>query len=260
MHPDLGVAAALIMSAARRERGRSGRMVERRLATRRRTRRSGRSSRPSSRTPANRSSSFFHPEDELPEEVEAAVEAGKPPDFVFGILQRRTLSRDGPTRIGSSISRRPSGTSRTCSSRMRSGRITLLNATNRLSGSVWAADGLRPPTTSTFGRACWSRLDSPSRNSAGVGTVLVLLVRPGTAGGASGTRPRRRLGRGPYDVGRLEGHAERVLAVRRRLRSRLRDPRRPSWSSTTRRSGAGSSRRSTATRPPIAKAAPRPIR
>ena len=83
---------------------------------------------------------------------------------------------------------------------------------NRAKGPVRPADGPYdlPP----------SRLEEPpgaggvhSRgHPEGVGRFLVVLVRPGAAGGAQGARPRRHLGRRPVDGGR-GGHPERVLPV-----------------------------------------------
>ena len=64
------------------------------------------------------------------------------------------------------------------------------------------------------------------RHPEGVGGVLVVLVRPGPAGGAPGHGPRRHLGHRPADVGRGRRHLDRVLPVRGCLRGGLRDPRR----------------------------------
>ena len=94
----------------------------------------------------------------------------------------------------------PSATSRICSIRTRS-RATLLNGKTGRGGCTrcrWAAR----PTTSTSGKACWSRPASRSPTSQGVGGVLVVLVRPGPAGRAPGHGSRRHLGRRAAHVGR----------------------------------------------------------
>ena len=117
-------------------------------------------------------------------------------------------------------------------------------------------------------RAIHPRLEEPPgaggvharRHSEGVGRLLVLLVRSGAAGGAQGTGPRRHLGRRAFDVGATRStrrtSSDQFMAaydadyVTRDGRLVIDDP-------EIRR---GSSRRSTATRPSIARAAPRPIR
>ena len=53
------------------------------------------------------------------------------------------------------------------------------------------------------------------RHPQGVGAVLVVLVRPGPAGGAQGIGPRRHLGHRPAHVGRGRRHRRPVLPVRR---------------------------------------------
>ena len=62
----------------------------------------------------------FYPQAELPDRIEAAIEAGQPPDFAFGYDTCPTTSRNGLSTIGSWISPTPSGSSRTCSIRTRS--------------------------------------------------------------------------------------------------------------------------------------------
>ena len=59
----------------------------------------------------------LYPQEELPDKIVAALEAGQPPDFAFGLVDL-TSSSNGRSRIGSSISRTPSATFRTCSIRM----------------------------------------------------------------------------------------------------------------------------------------------
>ena len=79
-----------------------------------------------------------------------------------------------------------------------------------------ARPGRRPCTALPMGRHDQPRprLEEPPgagglharRHSQGVGGVLVVLVRPGAAGGAPGHGPRRHLGRRPADVGRGRRH------------------------------------------------------
>ena len=61
----------------------------------------------------------FQPQEELPAKIAAALEAGQPPDFAFGV-DLQDYSGNGPSTIGWWTSRMPSATSRTCSIRMRS--------------------------------------------------------------------------------------------------------------------------------------------
>ena len=123
-----------------------------------------------------------------------------------------SMSRDGRSRIGSWTSRTPSALSRTCSIRMRSpGACCSTRGPGRRpsTGCRWAAR----PTTSTSGRACWSGRLHARRHPEGVGGVLVVLVRPGAAGGAQGHGPRRHLGHRPRHVGRGQRHRRPVLPV-----------------------------------------------
>ncbi len=62
----------------------------------------------------------FYEQAELPDKIEAALEAGQPPDFAFGIRGRPQHHADGHLTIGSWTSPTPSATSRTCSIRTRS--------------------------------------------------------------------------------------------------------------------------------------------
>ncbi len=68
-------------------------------------------------------------DDELRSRSQAAVEAGQPPDFLFGVGIRPIPLANGPTRTGWSTSRTRSCRSRACSTRMRSRFATLFNAT-----------------------------------------------------------------------------------------------------------------------------------
>ena len=182
-----------------------------RATTPRRTRRSGRSSPPSSRRPASRSS--------------------------WSSIQRRSIRRRSRRRWRPAS--RPTSPSASCSPNYIAqwafddrlvdlsdavghfadlfdpdvlDWVTLAQRKHRPRGPVRAADGPydqpRP------------RLEEPPGagglhargHSEGVGRFLVVLVRPGAAGGAQGTRPRRHLGRRAAHVGRA-GHPERVLPV-----------------------------------------------
>ena len=111
------------------------------------------------------------------------------------------------------------------------------------------------------------RLEEPSgarglharRHPEGVGGVLVLLVRPGAAGGAQGFGPRRRLGCRPAHVGR---HAtpETSSSSSWPPTRRLRDPRWPARHRRPRDPAQARSRRSTAIPRSTARAARRPTR
>ena len=61
----------------------------------------------------------FHEQDDLPDKVAAALAAGQPPDFAFG-LYCRTTSVLGRRRSAGRISRTSSATFRTCSIPIRS--------------------------------------------------------------------------------------------------------------------------------------------
>ena len=144
----------------------------------------------------------LYPEDELPAKLEAALEAGRPPDFAFGVLFQDYIGEwavedrlvDLSDAIGSLREPVRSGCAR---------RVDLLDAQTGQKAPVRAAVGpLDQPRP---------RLEEPlaasgvhaRRHSARVGCVLVVLVRPGPAGRAPGPGPRRHLGRRLADVGRL---------------------------------------------------------
>ena len=170
------------------------------------------------------------------------------------------MSRNGPSTIGSWTSRTPSATSRTCSIRMRStGRCCSTPRPGRrpCTGCRSAAR----PTTSTSGRACWSARASRSptfrKEWEAFWSFWCDQVQPAVR---QATGPRRHLGRRPADVGRGRRHLDQFFQFVGRLRGGLRDPRRPAGHRRPGDQAAGWSRRSTATRPSTARAAPRPIR
>ena len=150
----------------------------------------------------------FYPESELPDKIEAALEAGQPPDFAFGSLARQLCSDMGLRRSARGSHRTPIGH---FSRPVRSGRSSTRHdcstrgpARTPCTGCRWAYR----PTMSTSGRACWSRRASPLDDIPKEWErVLVVLVRPGAAGGAQGAGPRRHLGRRLGHVGRGRRHA-----------------------------------------------------
>ena len=144
----------------------------------------------------------LHPMEELPDKIAAALEAGQPPDFAFGFWlagyaaqwalrgsARRSLGRHrplfGPVRSGSA------GPAPRCSTQRRARRLLYGLPMGQITHltHVWK---------SLLEQAGFTLEDIPQR----VGSVLVLLVRPGAARRAPGHRARRHLGRGASDVGR----------------------------------------------------------
>ena len=157
----------------------------RRASTPRRTRRSGRSSPPSSRRPASRSSSSSIRRTELPDKIVAALEAGQPPDFAFGMLLTDYIAAVGLR--GSA--RRPLRRGRPLRGPVRSGRARLRSrcSTRRPGrGPLRAADGPRDQPRPRLEEPAGAGGLHPRRHPEGVGGVLVLLVRPGAAGRAPG--------------------------------------------------------------------------
>ena len=148
--------------AARRRGRRPRRVVGEGLLPRKRTRRSRRSSPPSSRRPASRSSSSNpHRMTIVPVRPQAALEAGQPPDFLFGTeLSSGSAAPSGPTRTGSSTSRDAWPGPGPVRSR-RDRRVHLAQRPDGRRG-LYALPMGRLPTTSTSGTAFWSRPASPS--------------------------------------------------------------------------------------------------
>ena len=177
----------------------------RRATTPRRTRRSGRSSPHSSRRAASRSSSSSVAQEELAGRLVAALEAGRRPTSSSARRHPTTMS-NGPSRVGSWISRTLSARFRTCSIRTRSSCVTLLNGTTGQRRLYAAADGLATHHVHVWKSLLEQAGLHPRRHPEGVGSVLVLLVRPGPTGRARGHRPRRHLGRRAAHVGRVSRH------------------------------------------------------
>ncbi len=94
----------------------------------RRTRRSGRPSPPSSRRPANRSSSSIQHRTSFPAKLQAALEAGQPPDFTFGLWLDDLYAEVGPRGSAGRPLGRGRAASRTCSIPDQLDRAMLLNA------------------------------------------------------------------------------------------------------------------------------------
>ena len=166
----------------------------------------------------------FHPQTELPDKLVAALEAGRPPDFAFGI-GLTPISRDGPSRIGWWISRTPSGPSRTCS--IPTARpVHAAQRQDRAEGAVRAADGRMTNHVhvwkSLLERAGFTLADIPKEWEA-FWSFWCDQVQPAV---------RRATGRDDiWGIGlpmsaEARRHRRRVLPVRRCLRGGLRDPRR----------------------------------
>ena len=73
----------------------------------------------------------FHPLDEHPDKITAALAAGRPPDFAFGALSRQLHQRVGARRS----SRRSHGHSRRLLEPVRSGRARLVDVREREDGA-----------------------------------------------------------------------------------------------------------------------------
>ena len=199
----------------------------RRGTTPRRTRRSGRSSPPSSKRPARMSSSSFYPQDELPEKILAALEAGSAARLRLRLFASATTSDNGPSRIGSWTSQTPSAIFRTCSIRTRS---SAARCSTRTPGKE-ALYGLPMGRTtnhvhvwkSLLERAGFTLADIPKEWDA-FWSFWCDQVQPAVR---EATRPRRYLGCRPAHVGRGGDDASPILPVPGCLRGGLRDPRRP---------------------------------
>ena len=187
---------------------------------------------------------YYAQEDEAVREIIAAFEqeSGKQVELVFyqqdgasGQDRRRRWRPAGRPTSRSAIARQlhlgmglrrsargPHRHRRPLFGPVRSGRARpgamLLNAEDRAEGPVRAADGPHDQPRPRLEEPPGAGGIHPRGHPEGVGRVLVVLVRPGPAGGAPGTGPRRHLGRRPHDVGRGQRHSESVLPVHGRLR------------------------------------------
>ena len=194
------------------------------------------------------------------EAIAAALEAGQPPDFAFGLQSSAAMSRqwafddrlvDLTDAIGHFLEP------------VRSGCARLGDVAQRETGQK-ALYGLPMGRTTNHVHVWKSLLEQRGvhsrRHPEGVGRVLVVLVRPGAAGGAQGHRPRRHLGRRPVHGGRRStprtGSSSSWLHTRRST-----SPATARSSSTIPRSGASSIKAiDELHRLSTAKAAPRPMR
>ena len=174
--------------------------------------------------------------DELPDKLEAALEAGQPPDFAFGVVLAelcRPVGGRGPA--GGSLRRR-----RRLLEPVRSGCARLghlAQCADRAKGAVWAAVRPRVQPRPRLEEPLGASGLHPRRHPARVGGVLVVLVRPGAAGGAQGAGPRRHLGRRPADVGAGCRHRQSSSSSSWRPTTPATSPGTAGSSSTIRRSG-----------------------
>ena len=143
----------------------------------------------------------FHPQADLPEKVQAAIEAGQPPDFLFGLLIDANIDPwayddrlvDLTEAVGPLASMFDPD---------------VLEASMLLNGRTGAARPVRAAVRPLHEPP--PRLDEPARTGRlhprgypqGVGRVLVVLVRPGPAGRAPSDGAPGYLGCGPHHVGR----------------------------------------------------------
>jgi ABC-type glycerol-3-phosphate transport system substrate-binding protein len=141
----------------------------------------------------------FYPQAELPGEIEAALEAGKPPDFAFGLDASSYVAQwafdDRLVDLSDAI-----GFFANMFDTEALASVVLVNG--KLGHeALYALPMGRPRPSSTSGRASWSKRASPSRTFRRSGGILVVLVRPGAAGVAPRYGPRRRFGCRPAHVG-----------------------------------------------------------
>jgi len=128
----------------------------------------------------------LHPEPELPDTVVAAVEAGKPPDFVFsalGIQDDVQWAYDGRlVDLTDAV-----GYFADQFDPYALDLVTLLDGTTGRRGLYLlpVGDSPRPRLEEPAGAGGLHARGHPER----VARLLVVLVRPGTAGGATGARP-----------------------------------------------------------------------
>ena len=197
-------------------------------STRRRTRPSGRSSRPSSSKTGKRVELVLHPAQELPDKLPAAVEAGRAARLRIRHRQHRQLDPGmGLTTVGSWISRTPSGHFSNLFDPDALACVRLLNGTT---GQAWPLSLPMGFAThhvhvwkSLLERAGFTLADIP-REWEAFWAFWCDQVQPAVR---RATGPRRHLGRRPYHVGQVRQTRIRFDQFLRRLRGRLRDPRRP---------------------------------
>ena len=193
----------------------------------RRTRRSGRSSPRSSRRPANRSSSSSIQQSEHAEQaIAAALEAGQPPDFAFGLLFSSYIGQwafdDRLVDLSDAIGH--------FSDLFDPDVLELGDVAQRQhrpKGPVRAADGPYDQPRPRLEEPPGARGLHPRGHSEGVGSVLVVLVRPGAAGRAPGHGARRHLGRRAAHVGVGVDTENGFFQFLTRGRGGVRDPRWP---------------------------------
>ena len=157
----------------------------------------------------------LHAAGRAPDKLQAAIEAGRPPDFaVRHRIADDYIARMGVRRSAGRSHRTRSGPSRTCSIRTRSPGsrcATRRPGKRRSTRCRWAATTNHVHVwKSLLKQAGFTLADIPQ----GVGGVLVVLVRPGAAGRAQGAGPRRHLGRRPAHVGQARRYRRPVRPVR----------------------------------------------
>ena len=173
---------------------------------------------------------------EMFQKAQAALEAGQPPDFLFGATSERCgrpVGLQGPACRSRGRPRPGPGPVR----RRHDRSVHPARRQHRPTQSLCASDGPvfqpRPCLEQPPGAG---RLHA-RRHSQAVGGVLVVLVRPGAARRAQGRGPRRHLGRGAAHVRGGKRHRRRAPAVRPRLWHALARPRPPASDGRSR--GAG---------------------
>ena len=179
-------AAALRMlaplgAAGRRPRG----VVGEGLLRRRRTRRSRRSSPPSSRRAGKQVELVFHAEEELPETIAAALEAGQPPDFAFGFCIADYISQWAFDDRLVDLTDTVGHFSDLFDPDALAWRVRA-QPEDRAEGAVRAADGPHDQPPPRLEEPPGAGGFHPRGHPEGVGGFLVVLVRPGPARRAPG--------------------------------------------------------------------------